>query len=384
MPVENYPIVSEALSERRLASFREFLPELENAMQSGEIPNARYTKAKEAFSRIIETAWVETIRKPFAWNREYIQGIDQSEKDMLLELGSPPQTNTLAKAQRQAQAMPDTPSGRALRALMSEVAPLLTLVKDTRSLAVKKTAAPRKQTVTETYRAPAAGGTSVAQVLSELEEITRNARNGITETIAKRHRAIVEAFFKAQEVHAATQGTSRKRFDIYNYVLDISRKAGHRQADPYLRRKLETVLEKRHDLQTGRNIYTMKEDAPDIMRETASREADEICAQYIERNLAKLAPIIEARGDYSGMKILGQSIEPGEMEGRLELRFSGEARFEARSQAVFSYSAHGTPFMRYPLTFHNVVLSNGDPMPQASEKRMNEVFGKDHLTPHPA
>lgn len=378
MPVDSYPLITATLPERRLNDFAQFLPELEKAIVDGRIANARYVKAKEAFSRIIETAWVEIVRKPYSWNRDYIHAASQEEQDVLSRLSDPPQTNTLAKILRTAAAMPDTEAGRAVKAALAELDPVVSLIKDTKVLAVKRVAAPAAPSARETYQAPAASGTAVAKVLEELTDITAQARDGLISTISLRHEAMLSAFLKTARDNQEQVGTaSRKRFDVYTYCRDIARKHGREQADAYLRRKLEMVVSSRYEAKPGVRIFEPKPDHKTLIQDAAMTEADNICAQYIEKNIAKLAPIIEGRGDFVGMKVLGRTVNPGAMEGRLRLSFTGEADFEARSQAVMSFSQYGTPFMRYPLTFHDVYLSDGSAMPRPSEKRMNEIFIND-------
>lgn len=378
MPIDSYPLITATLPERRLNDFTQFLPELEKAIVDGRIANARYVKAKDAFSRIIETTWVEVVRKPYSWNRDYIHGASQEEQDILSKLSDPPQTNTLAKILRTAATMPDTEAGRAVNAVLAELDPVVSLIKDTKLLAVKRVAAPAAPSARETYQSPAASGTAVAQVLEELTDITAQARDGLISAISSRHEVMLSTFLKSARDNQEQVGTSsRKRFDVYTYCRDLARKHGRGQADAYLRRKLEMVVSSRYEAEPGVRIFSPKPDHKTLIRNAATTEADNICAQFIEKNISKLAPIIEGRGDFVEMKILGRSVNPGAMEGRLRLSFTGEASFEARSQAVMSFSQYGAPFMRYPLTFHDVYLSDGSAMPRPSEKRMNEIFTND-------
>ncbi|MFX4300209.1 hypothetical protein [Pseudosulfitobacter pseudonitzschiae] len=377
MPVENYPLITGALPERRLSDFVQFLPELEAAIENGQIANARYVKSREALSRIIETVWVETVRKPYSSNREYIQAASEQEQDILSDLSNAPQTNTIARILRVTATLPDTEAGDTIRAITAELEAVLNLIKDAKSIAVKRTAAPAAPSMREIYQAPAASGSAVAQVLEELTSITAQARDSLIGSLSSRHEGMLSTFLKAADSKLMEAGDNGKRFDIYTYCRNVARKHGRDQADPYLRRKLEMVVTSRYDSVSSRRIFRAKQDHKILIQEAAEVEADEICAQYIEKNIAKLASIIEGRGDFAEMKVLGRSVNPGAMEGRLRLLFAGEAGFEARSQAVMSFSQNGTPFMRYPLTFHDVCLTDGSVMSRPSEKRMNEVFVAD-------
>ena len=97
MPASDYPIMTSALSPRKQEQFAEAIEALEAGHRKGEIPNAVYTRAKQTLSRCAEYAWQERARKPFSWNREYIEGASEEERAKLYDIDSYPQVNTLAK-----------------------------------------------------------------------------------------------------------------------------------------------------------------------------------------------------------------------------------------------------------------------------------------------
>jgi len=372
MPHDRFPILLSALSPRKQEQFTAAIAELDAGLSAGEIANARFGRAKETVSRALDYAWSASAQKPFSWNRDYLKGCSEEERTALYEISGPPQTNTIAKMTRRGAAIGDTEAGRAIRAVLAEAGEVLDMVKRSKEIAVKKRPAARPQSATERYSAPAASRSAMAAVLGELQAITREARDGLAASLRERHEAILSRFMAAQEAHEG-----KGRFSVYDYARDI----GKGRADPYIRQKLEAVLT--IDRQVGRERYIVKPDAPEIMSRLAGEEADAICASFIEKNLVKLAPIVEGKGNYQDMEVIGRNVYPGAMEGRLRLSFEDGASFEARSQGVLSFSQYGTPFMRYPLTFHGVRLPGGDMMECPSEKKMNEIFARDTSSPEP-
>lgn len=372
MPASDYPIMTSALSPRKQKQFAEAIEALEAGQRKGEIPNAAYTRAKQTLSRCTEYAWQERARKPFSWNREYIESASEEERAKLYDMDSYPQMNTLAKLTRQADALGDTAAGVAIRQLLDEARPVFDMIKACKDIAVKKGQAPKPVTATERYQAPSASGTAMAAILAELTDITESARQGIAQALAQRHEKTVETFLASQRAHHEARVVDKpQRFDIFTYARHL----GRGKADAQLMDRLTVALDQMRGAD-GKKTYTWKPDGKEIIAQRSIKEAEAICQSYIEKNMSKLAPIVEARGDYAGMQIVGRNVQPGSMTGQLRISFEDGARFDARSQAVMSFSQYGTPFMRYPLTFHNVKLGDGSPMSRPSEQKMNEEFTK--------
>ena len=246
------------------------------------------------------------------------------------------------------------------------------MIRAGKEIAVKQGQAPKPETATERYQAPAASGTAMAAILAELTEITQAAREGIAKSLAARHEKIVETFLASQEAHRSSISVDRsQRFDIFTYA----RQLGRGKADAQLMDRLKVALDEARGTD-GKKAFVWKPKGKEIIAERSAKMAEDICQSYIEKNMTKLAPIVEARGDYAGMQIIGRDVNPGAMTGHLRISFEDGAQFDARSQAVMSFSQYGTPFMRYPLTFHDVKLGDGSLMSRPSEQKMNEEFAR--------
>jgi hypothetical protein len=372
MPANDYPLISNALTLRKQQQFSEALRELEAGRDAGKLPNAVYSRAKQTISRCTEYAWSELTRKPYSWNRDYIKAASEKERDMLLDIAAYPQVNNIAKLDRQADDLGDTQAGQAMREVMEEVRPIFGLIGTCKDLAVKRGQTPAEPSVVERYQSPTASGTAMAAILLGLTDITSAARDGIANRLSERHAKTVKTFLASQQAHQELIKSDKPvRFDIFTYARHL----GQGKADAQLMDQLKVALDENRGPK-GVRIYDWKANGKQIIAQRSAKEAENICQRYIEKNMSKLAPIIEERGDYAGMKILGRSVNPGAMTGHLCISFKDGARFDVRSQAVMSFSIYGTPFMRFPLTFHNVQLGDGSLISRPSEKKMNEEFTK--------
>lgn len=372
MPANDYPLISNALTVRKQQQFAEALRDLEAGRDAGELPNAVYSRAKQTISRCTEYAWSELTRKPYSWNRDYIKAAPEKEREMLQDIAAYPQVGNIAKLGRQADELGDTQAGHAMREVMEEVRPIFELIRTCKDLAVKRGQTPAEPSVVERYQAPAASGTAMAAILLELTEITRAARDGIANRLSERHAKTVETFLASQQAHHDSIKSDRlARFDIFTYARHL----GRGKADAQLMDRLTVALDENRGPK-GVKTYALKADGKQIIAQRSAKEAENICQSYIEKNMSKLAPIIEERGDYEGMQIIGRDVNPGAMTGHLRISFKDGARFDVRSQAVMSFSIYGTPFMRFPLTFHNVQLGDGSLISRPSEKKMNAEFTK--------
>ena len=208
-------------------------------------------------------------------------------------------------------------------------------------------------------------------VWRELTLVTDRERNDIAATLQARHEGILARYIKARDEYNATE-TRKACFSPLIHVRTIT----NRRLDAELLDKLNMVTEDESGI--GRGFHAPRPDARTIMATRAKRDADDICAAFVKKNLSKLAPIIEGKGNYSHLEVIGSNMQASAMEGRLRIFFEDGANFEVRSQGVMSFSGNGTHFVRYPTTFHDVRLPDGTLMDRPSEKKMNEVFVQDN------
>lgn len=372
MPIEDYPLILQALPSRPKGEFQDYIAQMEAGISEGAIANAAYVKAKERFMRSIETVWRAEIQDKYIWNRDFRSSLPEEDQEALADLSSVPNTQSLAKAKRNIAALPAGPAKEALERVMTEVAPILEMVKLGKGIAVKKVPAPKEESIADKYRAPAASGSAMRMVLDELEKITSEAKSEIAELVLKQEVALLNRYlsFQRKALDELRDGGVKLKDSLYTFCKE--RPNG--RYDDALARRLDRMLMQKFDASLGCRVYSEKEGLQAMNTAYSNDVAASLCESFIVKNLGKLASIIEARGDFKEISILGRGVSPARMEGRFLLKFEDGAFFEARTQSVFSYSEQGTPYMRYPLTFHGVVLGNGERMTRISEKKMNTEF----------
>ena len=373
MPVQDYPRIYATLKPREAEHFARALDALERAREQNFIPNARYNEAKSAMTRAVERAWNTLVNMPFSYNRDY--PADSAEREGLYALISPPAPHRMNVVQRHLDALPAGEAASTITSVMGEFAPLMGLIAHGKSVAVKKAAAQDAPSFTETYSAPAASGTAMAAVLAELQSVTAAARSHLADMIANQSRRLVAHYLDWVRERRGRQSA----FDLqpYAYCRWISQ---GRPSDPYLRSLLEAVTVVKRDGHGGLTAIE-KTEAKEVISTRAQRLADEMSQAFIERNLAKLASIVDRKGNFSGIEQLSRNLSPAGMQGTLRVQFEDGSTFTAQTSVVWSISVLGKPFTRYPVTFHDVMLPDGEQMRDPSEARMNEIFARAQLLP---
>lgn len=349
MPAQDYPSIMRHLGARRAAQFTQVIDNLEAARRAGEIPNARYNDAKLPFSRAVEDAWEAEVIKPFLWNPDY--RADPAERQALEALSTSPAPHLIASFDKKARALGDRPAGRAVRAFLDEIRPALELMSHCKTIAVKRKPKAAAPLAREVYSAPAAEGTAMGRVHDALQDITKAARDHLAGLIEKREKRILDLYMAAVQDNAlAPEGQRHRNFS----PLEYSRRINQGAPLPAVFQALLDLTEESYDLRKKIILYKPKANAGARLKERAAHQAGDICAAFVERNLKKLASIVETKGEMAAITVAGREVNPAGMEGRLKVSFSDESSFEVRTSVVWSSSALGTVFPRFPVTFHNV------------------------------
>lgn len=108
----------------------------------------------------------------------------------------------------------------------------------------------------------------------------------------------------------------------------------------------------------------------------AEGAVEEMQNMFVYKNTRKLAPILEGKGGNETKKIVSINAEGGIITAVLDFSWDDGSEFRVQQSIVMSYSGRGTPFYRFPTTFHDVKLPGGVKMGMPSEERMNEIFAK--------
>jgi hypothetical protein len=119
----------------------------------------------------------------------------------------------------------------------------------------------------------------------------------------------------------------------------------------------------------------LKPDYDQYLEKEAKSITQNMIDTFVFKNTRKLAEILTKKNNLATVTLRGADTGRGTIEGTLQLKFKDNSSFIVTSTLVFSYSVRGTPFSRYPTTFHNVIFPDGTRMRgRASEERMNDEF----------
>lgn len=105
----------------------------------------------------------------------------------------------------------------------------------------------------------------------------------------------------------------------------------------------------------------------------AEKEAKSARESLINKNVAKVAAIIERRNDFKEAVIKSVRFVHG-LEGEIKFVFGDGAEFTVRNKMVQNWSPSFKPYYQYPTTFHDVILSNGQKTKFMSEEQLNKEF----------
>lgn len=244
---------------------------------------------------------------------------------------------------------------------------------------------PKAETVEPTgYVRPSFSTAAQKKVVLVLEEITQVAYDAMVERETKRRFDKLVRIVKVVNASSMTLDDWAKEkikaehnaFDEAVKARSMTYAAARDLRDDKIDRIEQDFLFAQHLVVAGSKPVKQRPDVDVIIDKQARRYVDELRTFFVNRNLRKLAPIVDAMKGGFDLRAAQTHLSINGFASELVATASSKAAFRTRMQAVLSYSSKGKPFNRFPVTFHNVVLPTGEKMGQPSEKRMNEVFAK--------
>jgi hypothetical protein len=351
--IAKFPLmVKSAETPRSIANMELAIELLRTGLTKGEIANARYADAKHFLARAVEICWRHWVWDK--WPRDY-------EK-----LGISHETSF--KHMTSWFALSD------IKRIPAKVA------------ALRKTGATDRRVLDALENAEA-----VAKELRPIHEslewlkgrcvkLKRSAESNPVEEILPQ--ATLEA---RQLVRAAMSDALEKvRADYLAYMKTSVRQQAAAFGDEIAwkdRERLayadQQIIAAAFDSVSGRGnvMYRLRRDADARLVKYAGQLVSSVIEMFLAKNVEKIAAIIELK--QSGRPDI--ELRRAEVQGRtlltaMTFAFSDSSKFEVRNSIVHSTSGHGTPYVRYPTTFHHVVLANGDDMTSPSEEEMKTSF----------
>ncbi|MEX3555078.1 MAG: hypothetical protein VB131_00080 [Burkholderia gladioli] len=356
MKPQDFPtLLSSLKTPRAVARLEESLRHLSVGLEVGQIPNTHWTEAKQNINRLLEDAYSEHVRST-------VRGQINSLPEPVQELywGTAPQLHTIGSwAKRMAKLKVEHPLATAIREFLQEVKPLGDAAEQLKAMVVKRTPKPVEEQKPR-YTPPRASMDAIAKVREALESITKNSYEELRDGYLSRYKEYVETYMKSE-------GCS----DSPKHPYDFFVRGKERNSEAYhiTSRCLETMP---YGSNSGQPRLVPNHEA--IIGEIAERGAGEIRDTFVFKNLSKLASIVDSKGNLSSVEVLGYSIQLTSLRGSLRLKFEDGSSFDVQNSVVWSRSVKDKTFLRYPLTFHQVVMPDGTQMKQPSEEKMNTEF----------
>ncbi len=114
---------------------------------------------------------------------------------------------------------------------------------------------------------------------------------------------------------------------------------------------------------------------PAELKRRAKEEFDHIIDAFIHKVTEKVLDILVAHPEYE-CELLGGKVVGSSFEGDVILKFGDKTRFRMHVSLKYNQSVLGTPYVQYPLTFHDVVTeANAKGTGMVSENKILEVMG---------
>lgn len=340
------PLTS-AMSGTSLAHPR-FLQLLNDSIAAGAIPNVTHTELKQHFSRAIETLWEKHVSAPYF----YGQGDQGTTPSELLDFyyGDSTALHRIEATLRKVNACGiQHPAVDAMRQVLTEFVPVAQRLAFLKERIVRRPAKSQEEREAEQRFVPTpAMPRVVLQMWQEVAKVTERNRQQVVEYITKEYAQRLDFFMSASST---------------------------------LREKLVRHPDNRAAVQAGtaprsapHEDYVLKADFKAALVALAEKDAAELREAFISKVVRKLAPIVEAKGNLASVTEVSNTIQVGRLSGMLAIAFTDGSRFVVDNNLVYSSSVRNREFMRFPLTFHDVVLTDGSRMKKPSEERMHSIF----------
>ncbi|WP_334043684.1 hypothetical protein [Burkholderia ambifaria] len=359
MKPQDFPTLLASLkTPRALSRLEESLRHLSVGLEVGQISNTHWTEAKQNINRILGDAYSEHVRSTAFGHIKAIADLPEPVQE--LYWGTAPQLHTIGSwTKRMAKFKVDHPLATCIREFLQEVKPLGDAADQLKTMVVKR--APKAvEDQKPRYMPPRASTGAIVKVREALETITKNSFEELREGFFRKYKGFIDQYM-------VSEGACESPKHPYDFF--VRGKERNSEAYHITSRCLETMP---HGTNNGRPRLLPNHEA--ILREIAEREAKDIRDTFVFKNLSKLASIVDAKDNLSSVEVLGYSIQLTSLRGNLRLTFEDGSNFDVQNSVVWSRSVNDKVFLRYPLTFHQVVMPDGTRMKQPSEEKMNTEF----------
>lgn len=385
---QNYPSTA-GLKEPSRLRFAKLLQTLREYAEGQPFAASHLKDVRGSIGRVFEDTWELHVREPLrklSWQeRDHPDSLSDAQmwlarRDVAPDSGlgmivmGIHQIGSLGKKlAKDAAASPYSDSlafVEQAQSVVREWQPLADALEDLKNKSVARGKAPVERA--PAYEPPPATIEAERRVREVLTAITEEHREGLRLALCDFYTRTSAGFVQREKERVQTlqdqiaQGI-RPHKDAYRIQIP-----GHFLGMKGLLREVGDPAFK-HSMRDPTRHMVLSNKAAEVIENYARREAEDCQRTFVEKNLAKLVSIIDKK-PFVCVEAVDHGFDLHGIRGRLKVRFEDGSSFEANNSVVRSHSPLGTPFLRFPLTFHNVRLPDGSKLPQPSEERMNTVF----------
>lgn len=361
-------------SPQLMASLDQVLTMWGEAQAAGGIDNPRFVESKDTITRALEKAWRMIPR-----DQDYLRTLSPAHYNTLDTCPYPNLSNLEGRGKRVAKTPPSVLRDE-LSAFITEFKPITDAYTFLKANTKKRVARSQEEIEATRYVPPPSSSRAVAQVRALLEKVMDEAYMGILTSYQTYNRNRIQRYLDAQAAFWANPDTpTRKKRDGYSpyqYLKDLKEQG--RMADADSLSFFSKVLEHEPGGPDHHHAYLHKATEATWRRSDAEAEKDAktVRDQFIYKNLVKLTPVLEAKGDalFDRVEEVGRFVNLVNREGDFKFWFKDGSSFRVHNALVPVVNQFNTHFYRFPLTFHDVRLPGDKPMVLPSEEAMNTTW----------
>lgn len=343
---------------------------LESGMKAGQMANADFVDVKSILSAIIERAW-EAVRDQNDVRGPAQNDLPEKTREFLWSVAFMnggiagfyrTTTKRLEKAPTDEAVQPFVQAAKAFLAEIKPIAEAFEFFKDKTKL-VKRVAKSEEERAAA-FAPPPVTAASAIKVRDLLESV-------VAEEYAALLIAITNNYKRIRDLCAQTIANAEKPFRSYRIGEKEKKLEGQGHITSHF------VTDSSAHPYGAEMIPQAETDA--LIATMAKKDADHIRTQFVTKNLRKIVSIFEGK-EANGVAlkdviVIGRHVAMSGLTGSFYATFEDGSGFEFTNAVVYSRSARGKWFERFPLTFHSVKMAGGVKMPaRPSEENMNTVF----------
>ncbi len=351
---EDLSLIQSTMSEARLNRFKSALEDYRRYKEEGEQTATEFKEMKEYLNSGISEAWNKLIREQYINGGQWEQ-LPRDVYDIIGDLNV--QLHTIPGALKKVRKAPEHPMTEMAIKILESLEEIALDIKGMKGNIVKKKKAKRdEEAATEQKQRTMLGNDDVQKVQSALEQITEDLKEEVYQNNLTWLRGVVKTWH--DQYNPENQKTHPREYFRNDHfrgmiIQRVTTRKGYGYDSPFI----------------------LNDDYDEYLQKEAKKITQQMIDNFVYKNTQKLAEILTKKNNLKRVILRGADTSRGTIEGSLGLEFNDDSSFIVHSKLVFSYSVKGTPFSRYPTTFHNVVFPDGTRMTgRASEARMKDEF----------